>query len=147
MLGEETVLLKRARGQARPAGPAAAVPRRERGLFDQPTVVNNVQTLAAVPWIVRNGRDAFAAIGATDSPGTSSSQLRGPAGAGIAEVPLGTPLRDLVALAGGTGSRAVKAILVGGPTGGLLPADLLDTPYAFERAPRGGRPRRAPAPW
>ncbi len=98
-----------------------------------PTVVHNVQTLAAVPWIVRNGAEAFAETGAADSPGTILVQLRTPGGEGIAEVPFGTPLRDIVALGGKlpTG-RSIKAILVGGPSGGLLPADLLDTPYTFD---------------
>ena len=95
MLGEETVLLKALEGkrgqpEQRPPHPA------ERGLFDMPTVVHNVQTLAAVPWIIRNGAEAFAAIGAPDSPGTILVQVRTPAGDGIAEVPLGTPLRDVV---------------------------------------------------
>jgi NADH:ubiquinone oxidoreductase subunit F (NADH-binding) len=94
-----------------------------------PTVVQNVQTLAAVPWIVANGPEAFAAIGSKGSPGTILVGVRGPDGAGIAEVPLGTPLRDIVGLAGG--SKKLKAVLVGGPSGGLLPASLLDTPYEF----------------
>ncbi len=131
MLGEETVLLKALEGrrgqpEQRPPYPT------ERGLFGKPTVVNNVQTLAAVPWILKQGGAAYAAIGAPTSPGTILVQLRGPEGAGIAEVPLGTPLRHLVALVGGTGARTLKAVLVGGPTGGLLPADLLDTPYEFD---------------
>jgi NADH:ubiquinone oxidoreductase subunit F (NADH-binding) len=131
MLGEETVLIralegKRGQPDQRPPYPT------EKGLFDRPTVVNNVQTLAAVPWIVVNGPDAYISIGAADSPGTTLVQLRGPAGGGIAEIPMGTTLRELVALAGGTGSRALKAVLVGGPTGGLLPAELLDTPYTFD---------------
>jgi NADH:ubiquinone oxidoreductase subunit F (NADH-binding) len=137
MLGEETVLLKALEGkrgqpEQRPPYPA------ERGLFGMPTVVQNVQTLAAVPWIVVNGPEAFAAIGSKASPGTILVAVRGPAGAGIAEVPLGTPLRDIVALAGGpvsgasAGGSALKAVLVGGPSGGLLPPDLLDTPYEFD---------------
>jgi NADH:ubiquinone oxidoreductase subunit F (NADH-binding) len=131
MVGEETVLLKALEGrrgqpEQRPPWPA------ERGLFGRPTVVNNVQTLAAVPWIVRNGAPAFAGIGSKGSPGTVLVQLRGPEGAGVAEVPLGTPLRALAGLAGGTGSRSLKALLVGGPAGGLLPPDLLDTPYEFD---------------
>lgn len=131
MLGEETVLLRALEGrrgqpEQRPPYPT------ERGLFDRPTVVNNVQTLAAIPWIVRNGGAAYAAIGSKASPGTALVQLRGPAGGGIAEVPLGTPLRALVELAGGTGGRALKAVLVGGPTGGLLPPELLDTPYEYD---------------
>ncbi|MFL5675595.1 MAG: NADH-ubiquinone oxidoreductase-F iron-sulfur binding region domain-containing protein [Chloroflexota bacterium] len=132
MLGEETVLLKALEGkrgqpEQRPPHPA------ERGLFGMPTVVHNVQTLAAVPWIVRNGPEAYAAIGAPESPGTILVQLRTPAGDGIAEVPLGTPLRDILALGGRLpAGRSVKAVLVGGPSGGLLPPDVLDTPYAYE---------------
>ena len=137
MLGEETVLIralegKRGQPDQRPPYPT------EKGLFDKPTVVNNVQTLAAVPWIVTNGGDAFMAIGNPDAPGTVLVQLRGPEGGGIAEVPLGIPLRELVQLAGGTGGHALKAVLVGGPTGGLLPADLLDTPYEFDALAAAG---------
>jgi NADH-quinone oxidoreductase subunit F len=129
MLGEETVLLKALEGkrgqpEQRPPHPA------ERGLFDRPTVVQNVQTLAAVPWILVNGAEAFAAIGSKASPGTILVQVRGPEGDGVAEVPLGTPLRAIVELAGG--AKNLKALLVGGPSGGLLPADLLDTPYEFD---------------
>jgi NADH:ubiquinone oxidoreductase subunit F (NADH-binding) len=145
MLGEETVLLKALEGkrgqpEQRPPHPS------ERGLFGMPTVVQNVQTLAAVPWILVNGAEAFAAIGSKASPGTILVAVRGPAGAGIAEVPLGTPLGDIVALAGGTragrgakpaggdggGTHGLKAVLVGGPSGGLLPPELLDTPYEFD---------------
>jgi NADH:ubiquinone oxidoreductase subunit F (NADH-binding) len=132
MLGEETVLLKALegrRGQPEQRPPYPAV----RGLFGMPTVVQNVQTLAAIPWIVRNGAPAFAAIGAKGSPGTVIVQVRAPGGEGIAEVPLGTPLREIVGLAGKLPrGRTLKALLIGGPSGGLLPADLLDTPYDFE---------------
>jgi NADH:ubiquinone oxidoreductase subunit F (NADH-binding) len=132
MLGEETVLLKALEGkrgqpEQRPPHPA------ERGLYDLPTVVHNVQTVAAVPWIVRNGAEAFKAIGSADSPGTILVQVRTPSGEGIAEVPLGTPLRNVVALGGRVpAGRTLKAVLVGGPSGGLLPPEVLDTPYAFE---------------
>jgi NADH:ubiquinone oxidoreductase subunit F (NADH-binding) len=132
MLGEETVLLKALEGkrgqpEQRPPHPA------ERGLNDMPTVVNNVQTLATVPWIVRNGDERFAATGVGRARGTILVQVRTPAGDGIAEVPLGTPLREIVGLGGKLPSgRSVKAILVGGPSGGLLPSDALDTPYDFE---------------
>jgi NADH:ubiquinone oxidoreductase subunit F (NADH-binding) len=132
MLGEETVLLKALEGkrgqpEQRPPYPA------ERGLNDMPTVVNNVQTLAAVPWIVRRGAEAFAAIGAGHARGTLLVQVRTPAGDGIAEVPLGTPLREIVALGGALArGRSVRALLIGGPSGGLLPPDLLDMPYDFE---------------
>ena len=129
MLGEETVLLKAIEGrrgqpEQRPPHPA------ERGLFGMPTVVQNVQTLAAVPWILVNGPEKFAAIGSRSSPGTILVGVRGPAGSGVAEVPLGTPIGEILALVGG--STAVKAVLVGGPSGGLLPSTLLDTPYDFD---------------
>jgi NADH:ubiquinone oxidoreductase subunit F (NADH-binding) len=131
MLGEETVLLKALEGQRgqpeqRPPYPA------ERGLFGAPTVVNNVATLAAVPWIVRHGPEAYAAVGSTAAPGTVLVHVRGPQGEGIAEVPTGTPLREIVRLAGGVGrGHTLKAIVVGGPSAGILPAELLDTPYEF----------------
>ncbi len=132
MLGEETVLLKALEGkrgqpEQRPPHPA------ERGLFGMPTVVHNVQTLASIPWIIREGAEAFAAIGAPESPGTVLVQLRTPSGDGIAEVPLGTPLRDVIALGGKLPARrSLQAVLVGGPSGGLLPPDALDTPYTFD---------------
>jgi NADH:ubiquinone oxidoreductase subunit F (NADH-binding) len=131
MLGEETVLLKALEGkrgqpEQRPPHPT------ERGLFGDPTVVQNVQTLALVPWIVVNGPQAFASIGSKASPGTMLVQIRGHARSGIAEVPLGTPLGEIVALGGKPApGRTLKAVLVGGPSGGLLPADMLDTPYEF----------------
>ena len=132
MLGEETVLLKalagkRGQPEQRPPHPA------ESGLDGMPTLVHNVQTLAAVPWIIRNGAAAFAQIGSPDSPGTILVQVRTPSGDGIAEVPLGTPLREVIGLGGRLpASRSIKAVLVGGPSGGLLPPEMLDTPYAFD---------------
>jgi NADH:ubiquinone oxidoreductase subunit F (NADH-binding) len=132
LLGEETILLKALEGkrgqpEQRPPHPAT------RGLRGLPTVVHNVQTLAAVPWILMNGPDAFAAIGAPESPGTILVQVRGGQRSGVAEVPLGTPLRDVAGLAGSLGrGRSLKALLVGGPSGGILPPETLDTPYTFE---------------
>ncbi|MBA2700519.1 MAG: hypothetical protein H0U58_02305 [Chloroflexi bacterium] len=132
MLGEETVLLKALEGkrgqpEQRPPHPA------ERGLDGMPTVVQNVQTLAAVPWIVNHGSDAFRATGSAASPGTVLVQIRTSTGQGVAEVPLGTPLREVLGLGGGLPSgRTLKAVLVGGPSGGLLPPEALDTPYDFE---------------
>jgi NADH:ubiquinone oxidoreductase subunit F (NADH-binding) len=132
MLGEETVLLKALEGrrgqpEQRPPHPSVS------GLRDMPTVVQNVQTLAAVAWIIRNGADAFRDSGSPASPGTILVNLRGPAGDGVAEVPLGTPLRDVVMLAGKLpADRTLKAVVVGGPAGGILPAEALDTAYDFE---------------
>jgi NADH:ubiquinone oxidoreductase subunit F (NADH-binding) len=131
MLGEETVLLKALEGkrgqpEQRPPQPA------ERGLFGMPTVVQNVQTLASVAWILANGPEAFAAIGSTSSPGTILVAVRTPAGAGVAEVPLGTSLGAIVALTGRDAAKGLKALIVGGPSGGILPAELADTAYEFE---------------
>ena len=144
MLGEETVLLKALEGkrgqpEQRPPYPA------ERGLFGRPTVVQNIQTLVLAAWILREGAAAFRAIGSPDAPGTILVHVRGATGAGIAEVPLGTPLRAILELVGSAipgdarsggkseskAQRAPKALLVGGPSGGILPLDLLDTPYTF----------------
>jgi NADH:ubiquinone oxidoreductase subunit F (NADH-binding) len=137
LLGEETILLKalesrRGQPEQRPPFPATS------GLGGHPTVVQNVQTLAAVPWILLNGPDAFAKIGSPASPGTILVQVRGPAGEGLAEVPMGTTLRDIVALVGARGGQGLKALLVGGPSGGFLPPDLLDTPYDFDALKTAG---------
>ena len=118
---------KRGQPEQRPPHPATS------GLRGLPTVVHNVQTLAAIPWIVVNGSDAFAKIGAPECPGTMLVQVRGPEASGVAEVPMGTSLRDIAALAGTpTGARSLKAVLVGGPSGGILPPDALDIPYTFD---------------
>lgn len=131
MLGEETVLLKALEGkrgqpEQRPPHPA------ERGLFGRPTLVQNVQTLASVAWILANGAEAFAAIGSKASPGTILVAVRAPGGAGVAEVPIGTPLRQIVELAGKDATKDLKALLVGGPSGGILPAELADTAYEYD---------------
>jgi NADH:ubiquinone oxidoreductase subunit F (NADH-binding) len=133
LLGEETILLKALEGkrgqpEQRPPHPAT------RGLRGLPTVVHNVQTLAAVPWIVVNGPEAFAKVGAKECPGTILVHVRGPEATGVAEVPMGTPLREIAALggSGSRGARATKALLVGGPSGGILPPEALDTPYTFD---------------
>jgi NADH:ubiquinone oxidoreductase subunit F (NADH-binding) len=132
MLGEETVLLKaldgkRGQPEQRPPHPST------NGYRGLPTVVQNVQTLAAVAWILRNGAAAFRATGTPESPGTILVQVAGDERGGVAEVPFGTPLGDIVKLAGGVGAeRSIKAVLVGGPSGGILPADRLSTPYTFE---------------
>ena len=143
MLGEETVLLKALEGkrgqpEQRPPHPA------ERGLFDRPTVVHNVQTLAAVPWIVRNGADAFAATGSTRAARARSSSSSGRPAATASPRSrwarrCATSSSSVAQLPAG---RSLKALLVGGPSGGLLPPDALDTPYDFEPLARGRRPPR-----
>jgi NADH-quinone oxidoreductase subunit F len=103
----------------------------ERGYRGQPTVVNCVETLAAVPWIVRHGSDAFRSAGRGGQAGTKLIQVSGAARrAGVAEVPLGIPLREVLDAAGGgmASGSTLKALLVGGPAGGFLPPEALDTP-------------------
>jgi NADH:ubiquinone oxidoreductase subunit F (NADH-binding) len=138
-VGEETTLLraienKRAQPDQRPPWPA------ERGLWDKPTLVNNVETLAAVPWIVNNGAAAWRAIGDREDPGTTLVQLSGAvAKPGIAEVPTGTPLRTLLeTVAGGMSAGPLKAIHVGGPSGGFLPPAALDTPLSHAALAEAG---------
>jgi len=130
VVGEETTLIraienKRAQPDQRPPYPA------HDGVWGRPTVVNNVETLSLVPWIVNNGAAAFAAIGDDDFPGTTLVQLSGSLKRpGIVEVPLGMSIRRLLALAGGPVDDAeLKAVLVGGPAGGFLPPHELDTLY------------------
>jgi NADH-quinone oxidoreductase subunit F len=132
VVGEETVLLraienKRAQPDQRPPYPPT------RGLMDKPTVVNNVETLAAVPWIVANGATAFRQAGTDHDPGTTLVQLTGAvAKPGIAEVPAGVPVKRLIDEVGGglRSGRKLKAVLVGGPAGGFLPAAELRTLYS-----------------
>jgi NADH:ubiquinone oxidoreductase subunit F (NADH-binding) len=132
LLGEETILIKALEGkrgqpEQRPPHPTS------NGLWGMPTVVQNVQTLAAVPWIVDRGAAAFRKIGTAEDPGTILVQVRGPERSGVAEVPFGTPLREVAGLAGAPArGRKVKAVLVGGPSGGILPAELLSAPYTYE---------------
>ena len=146
MLGEETVLLKALEGkrgqpEQRPPHPA------ERGLFDRPTVVQNVQTLAAVPWILANGAEAFAAIGSKASPGTILVQVRGPGGDGVAEVPLGTPLRDIVELAGGATASSRPSSSAGRRAGSCRPTcstRRTSSRRCARSGPTSGRARSSP---
>jgi NADH:ubiquinone oxidoreductase subunit F (NADH-binding) len=136
--GEETVLLRalesrRAQPDQRPPYPS------ERGLWGKPTLVQNVKTLAAVPWIVAHGAGAYASLGLAGAPGTTLVQLGGTVGRpGIAEVPWGTPLREIIDGPGGGPSGTLKAALVGGPSGGFLPAEALDTPLLHENLEAAG---------
>lgn len=138
VVGEETVLLRaledhRAQPDQRPPHPVA------KGLWGEPTVVNNVETLAAVPWIVANGAGAYAAIGSPAEPGTTLVQLSGAVERpGVAEVPLGTPIRDIVQTVGGGATGSLKAVLVGGPSGGFLPPEALDTPLGHQELAAAG---------
>lgn len=131
VVGEETVLLRalenrRAQPDQRPPYPSRV------GLWGAPTVVNNVKTLAAVPWIVSHGAGAYASLGTSETPGTTLVQLGGAIRKpGIVEVPLGVTIRKILDGPGGFVRGRLKAVLVGGPTGGFLPPDALDTPLTY----------------
>jgi NADH-quinone oxidoreductase subunit F len=113
----------------------------EHGLWGGPTLVNNVETFAAVPWILQNGPAAFAAVGTESSPGTKTFALAGRIlRGGLIEVPMGITLREIVETIGGgiRDGKAFKAVQVGGPSGGCIPASLSDTPVDYEELTSAG---------
>ena len=139
MLGEETVLLKALegkRGQPEQQPPYTT----ERGLFGKPTLVHGPQTLAAVPVILNGGMDGFEWTGPRDFAGTVLVQLSGAVlRPGIAEVPFGVTLSEIVDIAGGLPpSHRLKALLVGGPSGGILPPEAMSLVYDHENLERAG---------
>ena len=132
--GEETALLNSIEGQRgmpRPRPPFPAV----KGLWGCPTIVNNVETLACVPYILRNGAEDFAQYGTEKSKGTKVFALGGKVNnVGLVEIPMGTTLRELIYDIGGgiPGGKKFKAIQTGGPSGGCLTEKDLDTPIDFD---------------
>ena len=138
--GEETALMASIEGERgmprlRPPFPA------QSGLFAQPTTINNVETLASVPWIIRNGAEAYSAIGTEKSKGTKVFALAGKIKrGGLVEVPMGITIREIVeGIGGGTGThREIKAVQMGGPSGGCIPESLLDTRIDYDEINRTG---------
>lgn len=132
--GEETSLLRSIEGKrpevmARPPYPT------ERGLFDKPTLLNNVETLVNVPWIVTHGAEAYAALGFNKSRGTKALSLNSLFNRpGLYEVEFGVTVRRIVEEIGGglRGGGKLKAVLIGGPIIGIIPPHLIDTPLGFE---------------
>lgn len=132
--GEETSLLRSIEGlrpevMARPPYPT------ERGLFARPTLLNNVETLVNVPWIVEHGGEAYAALGFSKSRGTKALSLNSLFNRpGLYEVEFGIPVRRIIDEIGGglRGGGKVKGVLIGGPIIGMIPPNLLDTPLGFE---------------
>ena len=113
----------------------------ERGYRGRPTAINNVETLACVPWIVRHGAEAFAALGTDSSKGTKVFALAGKVRhGGLIEVPMGMTIREIVEDLGGgvPKGRTLKAVQLGGPSGGCLPASLADTPVDYEALRESG---------
>ena len=132
--GEETALMRSIegkRGEPTPRPPFPAV----KGLFAKPTMLNNVETYANVPQIILKGADWFASMGTEKSKGTKVFALGGKINnTGLVEVPMGTPLRTIIYDIGGgiPGGKKFKAVQTGGPSGGCLPAELLDTPVDYD---------------
>ena len=132
--GEETALLNSIegkRGMPRPRPPFPAV----KGLWGEPTIVNNVETLACVPYILREGAAEFASCGTEKSKGTKVFALGGKVNnVGLVEIPMGTTLRELIYDIGGgiPDGKQFKAIQTGGPSGGCLTAEALDEPIDFD---------------
>ncbi len=132
--GEETALIKSIEGERgmprlRPPFPA------ESGLWNKPTLINNVETLALLPWVLRNGAEKFAALGTATSKGTKVFALAGKIRrGGLIEVPMGTTIRQIVEdIGGGVGEgRRFKAVQIGGPSGGCIPARLAETSVDYE---------------
>ena len=132
--GEETALLQSIeglRGMPRPRPPFPAV----KGLWGRPTVINNVETLANIPVIINNGADWFNKIGTATTKGTKVFALTGKVNnSGLIEVPMGTTLREIIFDIGGgiRGGHQFKAAQTGGPSGGIIPPQFLDTPIDYE---------------
>jgi NADH-quinone oxidoreductase subunit F len=113
----------------------------QRGLFEKPTVLNNVETYANVPMIINNGASWYKGIGTEKSPGTKTFALSGKVvNTGLVEVPMGTTLGTIIFDIGGgiLNGRKFKAAQAGGPSGGCLTADHLDLPMDFENVPKAG---------
>lgn len=138
--GEETALLKSIEGKRgmpvlRPPFPA------EKGLWGRSTLVNNCETLATVPWIMRNGPEAMARLGTDSSNGTKVFSLAGKVvRGGLIEVPMGVTIREIVEDIGGgiENGKAFKAVQIGGPSGGCVPADQSDIQIDFEELSKVG---------
>jgi NADH-quinone oxidoreductase subunit F len=138
--GEETALIasvegKRGQPRMRPPYPV------EKGLWNKPTLINNTETFSLVPWIIHHGAQAFSNIGTTGSKGTKVFALAGKVKrGGLIEVPMGITIRQIVEEIGGgiAGDKQFKAVQIGGPSGGCLPASEADMPVDFEALKAAG---------
>jgi NADH-quinone oxidoreductase subunit F len=132
--GEETALIKSVEGErgepvVKPPFPA------QQGLFKKPTIVNNVETYANIPYIFTEGPENFAKVGTVKSHGTKVFALAGKINnVGLVEVPMGTSLREIIYDIGGgiKNGKKLKAVQTGGPSGGCIPASLVDTPIDYD---------------
>ena len=132
--GEETALMvsiEGHRGEPRSRPPYPAV----KGLFGKPTILNNVETYANIPWIINHGAASYAAYGTEDSKGTKVFALGGKiTNTGLVEIPMGTPLRTIIEEIGGgvPHGKKFKAVQTGGPSGACIPASKLDVPIDYK---------------
>jgi len=138
--GEETALMRSIegkRGMPRPRPPFPA----HKGLWDKPTVLNNVETFANIPQIILNGGEWYASLGTEKSKGTKVFALTGAINnIGLVEVPMGIPLRKIIYDIGGgiKNNRKFKAVQMGGPSGGCIPESLIDIPVDYESITQTG---------
>lgn len=138
--GEETALIasvegKRGMPTIRPPYPAI------KGLWDYPTLINNTETFSVVPWIIRKGAEAFSNTGSKESKGTKVFALAGKINrGGLIEVPMGISVRTIVEKIGGgiPNGKKFKAVQIGGPSGGCIPAAMMDIPIDFESLKEAG---------
>lgn len=138
--GEETALIASVEGRRglpsmRPPYPAI------KGLNQKPTLINNTETLAMVSWIIREGAEKFGDIGTENSKGSKVFALAGKINrGGLIEVPIGISIREIVERIGGgiPNGKAFKAVQIGGPSGGCIPASMMDTPIDFESLKEAG---------
>ncbi len=138
--GEETALIASVEGRVGEPHPRPPYPA-EKGLFGRPTVINNVKTWASVPHILNRGADWYSSIGTETSKGTMVFSLVGKINnTGLVEVPMGITLREMIYDIGGgiPQGKALKAVQIGGPSGGCIPADLIDLPIDYEQLKQAG---------
>ncbi len=138
--GEETALIASIEGQRGMPRPKPPFPV-NKGLWQRPTVINNVETLANIPYIIRKGSGWYSSYGTEKSKGTKVFALTGKIkNSGLIEVPMGIPLRDIIYEIGGgiEGGKAMKAVQTGGPSGGCIPASMLDLNVDYESLAKAG---------
>ena len=138
--GEETALIASIEGRVGEPHPRPPYPVQE-GLWKKPTIINNVKTWASVPHILNRGAEWYASIGTARSKGTMVFSLVGKINnTGLVEVPMGITLREMIYIIGGgiPKGKELKAVQIGGPSGGCIPADLIDLPIDYEKLTEAG---------
>jgi NADH-quinone oxidoreductase subunit F len=138
--GEETALIASIEGRVGEPTPRPPFPV-QSGLWGKPTIINNVKTWASVPQIINRGADWYAAIGTEHSKGTMVFSLVGKINnTGLVEVPMGITLREMIYIIGGgiPKGKELKAVQIGGPSGGCIPASLIDLPIDYEELTKAG---------